>query len=270
MSGFDARRETTDGSRPTATPVDGAAARAHRLPAFTLLEGGDLFDAGGTRVDPRGLDEAAATVEEKVVVQDHAGQPGQAERVRAEMVRQLAGNPALARRMRAAKPVVVDIVASTGEMVKRGYPRSVSRHASGLFWDKPDWVRARIALRADRLDLDVEKTLVFHEYGHAVHYLAFTREERDLIYRSLRPVFGHPADMDEVFAIYTEREFLGPAGYAALEKKAPGIYGYTRRQRKEDHAFAAFIRKLYFPHKSVRAGDQGRAGHAQWKKFMGG
>jgi hypothetical protein len=270
MSGFDARRETTDGSRPVASLIGADAARAHRLPAFTLLEGGDLFDAGGTTPDPKGLDEALATVEQQVTLRDHAGQAGQADRVRADMVRQLAGNPALARRMRAAKPVVVDLVDNVAEMVKRGYPRSVSRHASGLFWDKPDWEYARIALRADRLDLDVEKTLVFHEYGHAIHYLALTKQERDLIYAALRPVFGHPADMDEVFAIYTEREFLGPAGYAALEKKAPGIYGYTRRQWKEDHAFAAFVKKLYFPHKAVKAGDQGRSAHQQWQRFMGG
>ena len=270
MSGFETRREMTDGSRPEVTPLSAAAADTHRLPAFTLLEGGDLFDAGGSRPDPHGLDEALMSIEEKVVIRDHAGQKGQVERVRADMVRQLAGNPSLARRMRQAKPVVVDVVSNVAEMVKRGYPARVSQHASGLFWDKPDWESARIALRADRLDLDIEKTLVFHEYGHAIHYLAFTKQERDLIYRILRPVFGHPSDMDEVFAIYTEREFLGPAGYAELEKKAPGIYGYARRQWQEDHAFAAFIKKLYFPHKAVKAGDQGRSAHQQWQKFMGG
>ena len=270
MSGLSARHETSDGSRPEASPLDAQAARAHRLPAFTLLEGGDVFDAGGAKADPGGLDAALATVEQCVVFKDHAKTAGQLDRVRADITRQLAGNPSLAGRMRAAKPVVVDLVSGVREMVRLGYPRSVSRHASGLFWDKPDWPHARIAVRADRLDLDVEKALVFHEYGHAIHYLAFTKEERKLIYQVLRPIFGHPADMDEVFAIYTEREFLGPTGFAALEKKAPGVYGYTRRQWQEDHAFAAFVRKLYFPHKPVVAGDKGRAGHAQWQKFMGG
>lgn len=263
------RFETTDGSRPETAGLDEAAARAHRLVAFTLLEGGDVFDPGGSKPVTSGLDEATRYVREKLVIEPHGHEAALAERVSSDVVRQLVANPALARRMLAAKPVVVDLVDSAATMVKLGYPRSVARHASGLFWDHKSWDTARIALRADRLGLDEEKALVFHEFGHALHYLAFTTKERELIYKVLRPSFGSRAAMDEVFAIYTEREFLGPAGFGALEKKAPGVYGFTRRQWDEGHLFTAFVRKLYFPARPV-AGPKGKAAGDAWRKFSGG
>ena len=55
--------------------------------------------------------------------------------------------------------------------------------------------------------------------------------------------------MDEVFAIYSEREFL--TDFSEEEKKASGVYGFTRRQWDENHLFTRFVRKLYFPGKRL-------------------
>jgi hypothetical protein len=119
--------------------------------------------------------------------------------------------------------------------------------AAGVFWDHPTWSAARIAYRADELQGDT--ALVVHEMAHAIHYLAFTREERDAIYAVLRPTFGSRAAMDEVFAIYSEREFLSE--FDAGARRAPGVYGAIRRQWSEDHVFTRFVRKLYFPYKPL-------------------
>jgi len=117
--------------------------------------------------------------------------------------------------------------------------------AAGVFWNHPKWQRARIALRSEHLHED--PALVFHEMGHAVHYLGFSAAERDDIYAVLRPTFGSRAAMDEVFAIYGERELAG--AYRPSDRRAPGVYGFARRQWSEDHLFTRFVRKLYFPRK---------------------
>jgi len=48
--------------------------------------------------------------------------------------------------------------------------------------------------------------------AHAIHYLAFTAAERQLIDNLLRPVFGARAAVDEAFAVYSEREFIDDFG----------------------------------------------------------
>ena len=74
--------------------------------------------------------------------------------------------------------------------------------------------------------------------------------------------------MDEVFAIYSEREFC--EDYSEAERRAPGIYGITRRQWNEDHLFTRFVRKLYFPHKRLAGREaKERAGARAWQKFSG-
>ena len=260
------RRETTDGRRPSAGHLDPAIAARYPLNAFTLLHSGDLFDAGAPP-PADGLSAAAAAIDSSV---RFTAEGPVVDRIRGDMVRQLAGHPLLAARMAEARPVRVDLVDGARQMVALGYPRSVARHAAGLFWDRPDWREARIALRRDRLESPDERTLVFHEYAHAIHYLGMTVEERALVTRVLGPVFGHPADQDEVFAIYSEREFLDERSFSALERAAPGIYGLCRTDWSEDHVFAAFVKKLYRPALKVRAGDRERAAAQRWKAFSGG
>lgn len=259
------RRETSDGRRPSARHLGDDVAHRHPLVAFRLLDSGDLFDGGGDRAD--GLRAAATAVDATIRLDER---DALAARVRGDMIRQLAGNPRLAARMAAAKPIRVDMVATAREMVARGYPRSVSAHAAGMFWDHPDWPAARIAFRRDRLEAPEGRSLVVHEYAHAIHYLGFTEKERAVVERALRPVFGHPADQDEVFAIYSEREFLDRETFSALERAAPGVYGLCRSQWSEEHAFAAFVKKLYRPAAKIRAGDRERAAALKWRAFSGG
>ena len=262
--GLVTRRETTDGRRPEAGHLDPAVAARHPLVAFSLLDSGDLFDSvqGGAG---DGLSLAASAIDSSI----RWAKEGDA-RIRGEMVRQLAGNPQLAARMAEAKPIRVDLVDSREHMVALGYPKSVARHASGLFWDHAEWSCARIAFRQDRLDRPEERSLVVHEYAHAIHYLGLTSDERARITRALQRVFGHPADQDEVFAIYSEREFLDEKTFSDLERSAPGVYGLCRQQWSEEHAFAAFIKKLYRPKSRVRAGDGHRSAGLRWKAFSGG
>lgn len=273
MVGIERRRETVDGARPETGHLDPKVAARHPLPAFALLHGGDLFDPSR----PRGCGDleranevAARALRFRAAGDVGPSEPSGARRVRADVARQLGKNPTLAARMAAAKPVRVDLVGSTREMIRLGYPSSVAKDAAGLFWDAPRWDAARIALRTDRLDDPAERTLVFHEYAHAIHHLGFTAEERKLIEGVLRPVFSHPADQDEVFAIYSEREMLGAEAFSSLERAAPGIYGICRRQWDENHVFAAFVKKLYDPGARVRAGDGARAAAERWRKFSGG
>lgn len=68
--------------------------------------------------------------------------------------------------------------------------------------------------------------------------------------------------MDEVFAIYSEREFLET--FSPDGKRAPGVYGFTRRQWHEDHLFTRFVRKLYWPHKSLAGPSMAPVGGANW------
>ena len=266
-----ARRETTDGTRPAAGHLDVQLAAQYPLVAFALLRNGDLFDAAAGLSATSASLAAQHAIAQTVDFGDDATRfPELVTAIRRDMTRQLSGNPRLAARMAAAKPIRVDLVAHARDMVARGYPRSVARHAAGLFWDQPDWPHARIALRRDRLQSAEEQTLVFHEYAHAIHYLGFTRQERDWVADALRRVFAHPADQDEVFAIYSEREFLERDAFSALERAAPGVYGICRQQWSEDHAFAAFIKKLYRPTERVRAGDRERSAALKWKAFSGG
>ncbi len=259
------RFETADGSRPDATVLPQRVEQEIPLPAFTVLAGGDVFDAGGKPSGP-GLARAADYVAQKVTITAHAGTDAHVERIRRDIVRLLAGHDRLSLRLMGQKPVDVEVVPDNAQLSTIGFPPRISSRAAGLFWDRPDWDRARIGLSARHLE--TEPALVFHEMGHAVHYLAFTARERELIYRVLRPTFGSRAAMDEVFAIYTERELLGQA-FAKEQQRAPGVYGFTRRQWDENHLFTRFARKLYFPHKPL-AGDKGKAAGDAWRKFSGG
>jgi hypothetical protein len=257
------RFETTDGSRPEATPLDEADATP--LAAFTVLRGGDSFEHAAAP-PAEGMARARAYVDAQVSIKRHFAPRAVADQVRADMAVQLSANLPLIERMSRAKPIVVDLVPKKKAMSRYGFPDNVVPNAAGLFWDHPSWSTARIALRVEHLA--TEETLVTHEFAHAIHYLAFTKEERDFIYKVLRPSFGSRSAMDEVFAIYSEREFCDD--FSDAERRAPGVYGITRRQWNEDHQFTRFVRKLYWPHKRLAGREsKERAGARAWKSFSG-
>ena len=264
--GFDLRSrfETTDGSRPSSQTLDAKRAAALPLAAVTILEGGDAFDAAASADATRAALERATRWARDHLRFEKSKRAKDAEaRVRADAARVLAGNASLCARMAAARPIRVDVLDEGDSFVALGFPASTNERASGLFWDHPSWPEARIAFRFEHLDRD--DVLVVHEVAHAVHALAFTEKERASIYRVLRPTFLDHASMDEAFAIYTEREFCKDFG--ELERRAPGIYGFVRRQWDENHLFTRFIRKLWFPLKPL-AGPK-LASASSWKKFSG-
>jgi hypothetical protein len=239
--------ETVDGSTPEITPL--AAEHGRRLPlsAFTLLAGGDAFESRSGKPPPDGPARARAYVKAQVTLVPHGAPAEQFQKVEADIVRQLSGNLQLIGRMEASRPVTIDLIPPGQPLAKYGYPRSVSPRAAGLFWDHPDWERARIALRQDKLGS--EPHLVFHEMAHAIQGLAFTQEENDLVYRTLLRTYRNRAMVDEVFALYSEREFVPTV--TAHDLRAPGVYGMARQRWNEEHLFTRFVRNLYFPFKPL-------------------
>jgi hypothetical protein len=247
--------ETVDGSTPEITPL--AAEHGKRLPlsAFTLLAGGDVFEARGGKPPPDGATRAKAYLKAKVTIVPHGAPAEQLQRVEGDIVRQLSGNLQLIGRMEASRPVTIDLIPPGQPMSKYGYPRAVSPLAAGLFWDHPDWERARIALRQDKLA--PEPHLVFHEMAHAIQGLAFTQEENDLVYRTMLRTYRRRAMVDEVFALYSEREFIPTVTDHDL--RAPGVYGMARQRWNEEHLFTRFVRNLYFPYKPLAGPAPGGA-----------
>ncbi len=257
------RRETTDGSRPDVRGLDEAAAKALPLAAFRVLEGGDAFD-GTSKSGTADPVRAQRFVAEKLLVRRNGCDKALVARVQHDVQRQLSGNATLVDRLLRGKPVTVDIVPPGDLMARYGFPPQVYEGAAGLFWDQPQWPEARIAVRAEHLPTD--PVLVVHEMAHCVQALAFTRAEQDAMYRVLRPSFGDRSSMDEVFAIYSEREFTD--AFSQDEKRAPGVYGYTRRQWNEDHLFTRFARKLWWPQKPL-AGPKLGGPRNSWSKWSG-
>jgi hypothetical protein len=194
-------------------------------------------------------------VEAKVELKPYGAPDAVVRRVREELARQLSGNLQLIARMQAARPLTLELIPPGHPLAKYGYPKAVSPQAAGLFWDKPEWPRARIALRQDQLE--TEKYLVFHELAHAIQGLAFTQEESELVYRTMLRTYRSRAAVDEVFAIYSEREFV--PGVTAHDLRAPGVYGMARQRWNEEHLFTRFVRNLYFPHKPLAGGNAGDA-----------
>jgi hypothetical protein len=217
----------------------------HVLTAFSVLSGDDVSEeaSGGPPVEGESV--AAGYTRSKLEILPHGASTLLVERVLRDVTRQLAGNPVLVARLSAARPIAIDLVPPGKSIASFGYPRSAARRAAGLFWAHPDGLRARIALRRDRLD--AEPALVVHELAHAIHALAFTQEERDRIYRVLLPTYHGRDAADEVFALYSEREFL--EAYSSRDLQAPGVYGAVRARWSEDDLFTRFVRGLYFPHK---------------------
>jgi len=239
--------ETSDGSRPEAVPLSEEAVRLLPLGAFALLATGDIFEAGVARPPSDGPGRARTYVASHLKIEPHGAPPALVERVRGDVVRQLSGNLQLTGRLGASRPIHVDLIPPGQGIARYGYPKAVAKTAVGLFWDDPSWPNARMALKQEALEGTPQ--LVFHEMAHAIHYLAFTAQERELIYKLLLRRFGSHAAVDEVFAIYSEREFL--PDFSERDHRAPGVYGFTRQQWNEDHVFTRFVRNLYFPYRKL-------------------
>jgi hypothetical protein len=239
--------EMSDGSRPDAKPLSPEAGKKFPLSAFTILSGGDVFEMANGKPPADGVARARAYLQKQLTVDRHGAPAELEEKVRADIVRQLSGNTLLISRLEQARPIAVDLIPEGHSMAKYGYPKAVSRNASGLFWDHPDWPRARIAFRCERIP--TEGHLVIHEMAHALHFLAFTTDERELIYRIMLPTYRARIAVDEVFAIYSEREFQN--GFREIDKRAPGVYGMARQRWNENHVFTRFVRNLYFPYKPL-------------------
>jgi hypothetical protein len=245
--------ETVDGSTPEITPLSPEHGKRYPLSAFTLLAGGDVFEARNGKPPPDGPARARAYVKAKVTMVPHGAPPELLQCVEGDIVRQLSGNLQLIGRMEASRPVSIDLIPPGQALARYGYPRSVSPQAAGLFWDHPDWEKARIALRQEKLGQ--EPHLVFHELAHAIQGLAFTQEENDLVYRTMLRTYRSRAMVDEVFALYSEREFI--PSVTAHDLRAPGVYGMARQRWNEEHLFTRFVRNLYFPYKPLAGGASG-------------
>lgn len=254
MQELASRRETTDGSRPEARALADDVARTLPLAAFSVLAGGgSAFEGTSARRD---VERARAAVERALLFGG-----ARVERVHADAVVMLCDNPRLADRVSRMKPVRVDVVAEGEPLSSVGFPRSVDDRAAGVFWDQPKWSEARIGFRAEHLATD--PVLVVHEFAHALHRLAFTALEQRLIDDVLMPTVGTRAYVDELFAIYSEAEHL--SAFGVDDKRAPGIYGWARRQWSDQHLFTRFVRKLYQPGRPLAGEDAPKA--RAWKKF---
>jgi hypothetical protein len=257
--------ETVDGSRPDPSALPEALGKKHALTAFAVLLGGDAFERSDGKAN-FAHDAAENYADAHLRIKAHFAPKNTVRFVRERVAELICANPPLIRRLLATKKIRVDIIPPKKSMVKYGFPEASSARAAGLFWDHPDWPEARMALRREHVGGD--NALVVHEMAHAIHYLAFTARERKRIYQVLKPVFDSRAAMDEVFAIYSEREMVD--NFSALQKRAPGVYGFTRKQWDEDHLFTRFVRKLYRPHKALSGrAEAERRGAAAWKGFSG-
>ncbi len=247
MAGVD---DGFQGDRPEVVPLDPASGKKLPLHAFALLESGDAFEVSGGAPPKDGRAKAAAYFAAKVTVKAHGAPPELVQAVKDEAVCQLMGNAQLINRLAASRPIEVDLVPPGKAMSAFGFPKGASARAAGLFWDHPTWPRARIGLLQSALKS--ERALVTHELAHAIQRLAFTQAEQDAIYRVMLPTYRSRAWVDEVFAIYTEREFL--PGFTEREGHAPGVYGLARQRWDERHVFTRFVRHLYHPHKPLAGG----------------
>lgn len=236
-----------EADRPDAVPIDVETGKRLPLHAFALLESGDAFEVANGSPPKDGRAQAKAYLAAKVTVSANGAAPAMVEAVKEEMVQQLLGNLQLINRLKAGRPIAVDLIPPTRSMAAFGYPKHISARAAGLFWDHQSWPSARMALL--QTSLLTERALVTHEMAHAIQRLAFTQAEQDAIYRLMLPVYRHRSWVDEVFAIYTEREFL--PFFTEREGHAPGVYGLARKRWDERHVFTRFVRNLYHPHKRL-------------------
>jgi hypothetical protein len=237
----------TGGQVPATPNLDAKVGAKLPLGAFSILAGGDAFEMAAGKPPAQGPATAQAYLKRQITLDHHGAPPELAARVTGDIVRLLSGNPQLCGRLSAAKAITIDLIRPGEPFTRHGYPRGSSKNAIGLFWDEASWARARIALRQERL-AEVPQ-LTIHEMAHAIHFLAFTTEERDLVYRTLLRTYRSKPAVDEAFALYSEREFIDE--FSKEDKRAPGVYGLARQRWSEDHLFTRFVRNLFFPYKPL-------------------
>lgn len=196
------------------------------LPAFTLIRGGDLFEAPkkARAPTPKTLLE---TYREKhlKLIPNRCAQPERDAALQGSL-RVLAGNPAICRRMLLAKPIDLVLIPKGRDYREFGFPPHTNPNAAGIFWNAPRDERAMIGLREE--DVATMPHLMIHEMAHAVHLLGMTAQERELIDRNLVPVYRSKRWVEEVVAIYAERAF--GAKYSEAELASQDLYGKTRRE----------------------------------------
>ena len=239
--------EHFDTGAPSTPNFDTQLAQRRPLAAFSLLMGGDIFESVGARLPSDGKRRAQTYTRTHLQIQAHGSSSAAVESVRADVTRLIEGNLELISRLEVARPIQVELVPAGHPLSRYGFPRSAHPQAVGLFWDDPSWPTARMALRQEKLTTIPQ--LAIHEMAHAIHFIALTAPERELVYRLLLPTYRSRAAVDEVFAIYSEREFVG--AFTPEDLRAPGIYGLARQRWSEDHVFTRFIRQLYAPHKPL-------------------
>ncbi|MCC7382214.1 MAG: hypothetical protein IT384_10310 [Deltaproteobacteria bacterium] len=220
------------------------------LTAFTLVRGGDLFEA------PRSAQRRAPTPsrlldtyqEERLRLVANRVAPEEREAALQGILRVLSGNPAVCRRMLLARPIDVVLIPKDRDYREYGFPPSTNPNAAGIFWNDPKDERALIGLREERI---LEKPwLMVHEMMHAVHLIGFTVKERQDIDAMLMPVYRSRRWVEEAVAIYAERAF--GAEYSERELAAPDLYGKTRREWTDRAVFALFIEELLRPDLATR------------------
>lgn len=213
------------------------------LPAFSLIRGGDLFErprARRSRTDPELISAYAddnLTLDAKRVAREER------EAALSGVLRVLAGNPAVCRRMLLAKPIRLVIVPKGRDFREFGFPRHTNPRAAGIFWNSDGEERALVGLREEHVLR--RPHLMVHEMTHAVHLLGLTKKERATIDEALLPVYRNKRWVEEAVAIYAEKAF--GADYTEDELNAPGLYGKTRRDWHDRHVFALFMAELFRP-----------------------
>jgi hypothetical protein len=235
----DWQKKLAELSKTTVLP----AASELTLSAFSLIRGGDLFERTGAKIakTPASLLETYADKQLRLVKNGAAKEEQEA--AMRGVLRVLRGNAALVKRMLIAKPVSVVIIPKDHDYRPYGFPRNTNPNAAGIFWNS---AKTDVALLGLREELILEKAhLMVHEMTHAVHFLAFTKKEREDIDRFLLPVYRNRRWVDEAVAIYAERAF--GARYAEEELRQPDLYGKTRRDWNDQQVFSKFIAELMRP-----------------------
>ena len=129
------RYETLDGSTPDVTPLAAEVGLKQPLSAFTLLEGGDVFESRGGRPPAEGPTRARAYVSAKLELKPYGAPAAQVKRVQEELIRQLAGNLQLIARMEAARLTAVEagvvLVAAGRRQVRRVERRAAGQQGQG-------------------------------------------------------------------------------------------------------------------------------------------
>lgn len=216
------------------------------LPAFTLIRGGDLFERGGSTRTRRWASDASLLEvfrSEQLRVVDNGVDRTTVGLAVEGLVRVVAGNAALCRRMLLAKPIRAILIPRGSDFRLFGFPRHTNPRSAGIFWNRPEDAEALLGLREEYVK--PKPWLMIHEMTHAVHLLGLTSEERADIERLLMPVYRSRIWVEEAVAIYAERVF--GAQYTEDDMNAPGLYGKTRRDWDPQHVFSLFMRMLLMP-----------------------